>query len=252
MEIAGQSQNESLEMVVHGRWDAALAADLRSAVQKCLAEQPTVLLANLHDLGDPGGRSAPFWLTAHRAADRRQPPVRLALCIPAAADLAIRLRRMGASRFVSMFATVPEARATLSAGLRPPDRVQLTLPPEPSSAARARELVRQACLDWCLAPLRHRAVMVVSELVANGVQHAATELRLTVSRRGNGLYLAVEDGDRRLPTLLPPAPHEPGTPVLAPGHGLRVVDVAASAWGARNSLGGKVVWATIRDGVRPA
>ncbi|MFC3382092.1 ATP-binding protein [Couchioplanes azureus] len=250
VQISGNADSELLEMAVHGRWNVALAADIRAAIDKCLAEHPTALLTDLRDLGDPDGRSAPLWLAAHRAGGLRQPPVRLALCVPPAAVLATRLRRIGAPRFVSMFASMPEARAALAGGLRLPDRVQLILPPEPGSPARARDLVTQACLDWRLAPLRHRAVTVVSELVSNGIEHAATPLRLTVSRRGPGLYLAVHDDDPRLPRLLSPSRHEPGTPVLARGHGLRVVHVAASAWGARNDRGGKVVWATIRDGVR--
>ncbi|OJF13326.1 hypothetical protein BG844_15855 [Couchioplanes caeruleus subsp. caeruleus] len=250
VEITGHAESESLEMVVHGRWNAALAIDLRSAIHKCLAEHPTVLLADLRDLGDPDGRSAPLWLAAHRAANLRHPHVRLALCIPPAAMLATRLRRVGALRFLSMFASMPEARAARVGGLAPPDRLQLTLAPEPHSPTRARDLVTRACLDWRLAPLRHRAVAVVSELVANGVEHAGTPLRLTVSRRGTGLYLAVQDDDPRLPVLLAPSSHEPGEPLLARGHGLRVVNVAASAWGARNHRGGKVVWATVRDSVR--
>ncbi|MEV6595455.1 ATP-binding protein [Actinoplanes sp. NPDC051346] len=249
VEIAGDAETESLELAVHGRWDVALAAGLRSAIHKCLSEHPTVLLVDLRDLGDPDGRSAPLWLAAHRAADRLEPPVRLVLCVPPAAVLATRLRRIGALRYLSMFNSMAEARTALSGGLPLPDRVRLTLPPDPHSPARARELVARACVDWHLAPLQHRAVTVASELVVNGVEHAATHLGVMVSRRGKGLHLAVHDGDPRLPRLLSPSRHEPGTPLLARGYGLRIVHVAATAWGARNGRGGKVVWAAIQDGV---
>ncbi|MEV6596954.1 ATP-binding protein [Actinoplanes sp. NPDC051346] len=246
VEVVGDTHNESLELVVHGRWNVAIAAEIRAGVNKCLAEHPTAVLVDLRDLGDPGGHSAPMWLAAYHCGKLRQPPIPLMLCIPPAATLATRLRQIGAQRFLSVFASMPEARAALTSGLRPPDRVQQDLPPELDSAARAREVLERACLDWDLASLRQRALLVMSELVTNAVEHAATDMRLTVSRRGAGLYMALQDDDPRLPALLPPPPHDPGTPLLARGQGLRLVQTAASAWGARRHRSGKIVWATIR------
>jgi hypothetical protein len=72
---------------------------------------------------------------------------------------------------------------------------------------------------------------------------------VTVCRRATGLRLSVRDGDPRLPYLRDPAPgvaggdqHDGG------GQGLRIVDAAATAWGAMPTHDGKLVWATLRDG----
>jgi anti-sigma regulatory factor (Ser/Thr protein kinase) len=94
----------------------------------------------------------------------------------------------------------------------------------------------------------HPAELVVSELVTNAVRHARTDLRVTVSRRGTGLYLAVRDGS----TVLPPLPGRPetaaGTRPEEYGYGLWLVDQIAYAWGAQptHQRTGKVVWATVR------
>ncbi|MFI5495018.1 ATP-binding protein [Actinoplanes sp. NPDC051859] len=247
VDIVSDTDGHALVLGVHGRWSSPFAATLRSNIHKCLAEQPPAILVDLTDLGDPDGRSTGLWLAAHRACGLQQPPVKLAICLPAATMLATRLRRNRGLRVLSVFASMPEARAALACGLPLPYQTQLIVQPEPQSASRARDLAAQACLDWRLEAIREATLTVISELVANSVEHAATHIRITLPRRGKGLYLAMHDKDPRLPKLLPCSPHEPGSPTLARGQGLRVVQAVANAWGARRSRSGKLVWATIRD-----
>ncbi|MFI7601709.1 ATP-binding protein [Actinoplanes sp. NPDC049681] len=244
MTITGDADRESMELAVHGRWSPPVATELRTGIHKCLAEHPAALLIDLHDLGDPQGHSAPMWLAAYHAGTIPEPPVRLALCVPPATMLAGRLRRIGVSHFLPMYASMPEARSALARSLPVPDHLQLFLPPEPASARRAGVLVEEACAAWHLTPLVHAARTIICELVTNAVEHAATGIHVMVSRRGTGLYVSVRDGDPRLPRLPDTLPAGTGMP--GEGMGLRIVHAAASAWGARSVGGGKVVWATVR------
>jgi len=141
---------------------------------------------------------------------------------------------------------MPEAREALRTSLPVPDCLHVRLAPTRGSLSQARDLVGHACAAWHLTRLLYPVRIVLSELVNNALEHARTTIRLTAARRGTGLYLAVRDDDPRLPALLePPASDAPGSVLLEHGQGLRLVHASASAWGARATPGGKVVWATI-------
>jgi anti-sigma regulatory factor (Ser/Thr protein kinase) len=239
---------EVLEVAVHGQWGVRLRQEVYRGIYKCLAEHPAALLVDLDDLSDPGGLSLAMWLAARRAAMLLEPPVRLALCVPAPSILAARLRRIGAPSFLSTFASPAQARAALAGSLPMPDVLQRHLPPDVSSPSLARDLVGQACDTWRLPQLVYPARLVISELASNAVEHAGTDLMVTVSRRDTVLYLSVRDGDPHLPELLDPPPVTNGHPSRSRGRGLHLVHAAASAWGARPTADGKVVWATVRSG----
>jgi histidine kinase-like protein len=271
LSVTGDVTTGVVEMAVHGRWSQRLGMDVSTGIRKCLAEQPAAIIADLRDMGDPDGASMALWLAARRAAVVMQPPVRLVLCLPTATMLDRRLRRLGSPQRLPVFVTMPEARAAVISRLAPTETLRATLPPEPASAGVARDLVTRACQAWRLPKLLHRAQLVMSELVANAVQHAGTTVLITVSQRGTGLHLAVGDGSTRLPQLLeatPTAVDDPGDPAARHpdgpltarsrtpfwpgqprhGQGLRMVHVCATAWGAMPTPGGKTVWATVRPG----
>ncbi|HEX8630242.1 MAG TPA: ATP-binding protein [Catenuloplanes sp.] len=131
-------------------------------------------------------------------------------------------------------------------GLPEPDRRQLSLPPEPEAASLARALVADACHAWGLPRLLYPARLVMSELALNAVEHAGTDLVVTVERRGAALHLAVADGVATLPRLREPGRPRGGAPLDDRGRGLRTVQATASAWGATPTAAGKVVWAVVR------
>ncbi|WP_430784392.1 ATP-binding protein [Actinoplanes sp. G11-F43] len=240
-----------IELSVWGGWDRALSAQARTVLDKCLVEHPAAVIVDLHRLRDPQAVSAPLWLTACAQGAAMEPPIAVAVCLPAREALARRLRRLGARDWLVLYATVPQARAAL-AGRHPlPDRLSLALPPDPSASVQARALVSEACAAWGLGHLSERARLIVSELVVNAAEHAGTDIEVVVSARGSSvaaaLHLAVYDGDPVLPAL-----HDPVTGPLGPsltdrGLGLRIVDAAASAWGALPAHGGKLVWAIVRS-----
>jgi anti-sigma regulatory factor (Ser/Thr protein kinase) len=242
----GDVDSAVVELVVHGRWTARLGIDVSAGVRKCLAEHPVAVIADLHDMGDPKAASVAVWLAASRAGTALQPPVALVLSLPPETVLAGRLDRLGARRYLPMFATMPEARASVAAR-RPPvtDLMQLRLSPDVESPSAARNLVGDACLAWRLPELLHLARLVLSELVTNAVEHAGTEILVTVSRRGTGLHMSVRDGSPQLPRLLQPVPMVPGGPLDDRGQGLRIVHTGSAAWGAMPTRDGKVVWATL-------
>jgi len=230
----------------HGDWDWRLFLDLYTRVHKYLAEQPRALIVDLHDLVDPTTASAPLWLTARRSGMALRPPVEVVLCLPPQTPLAVRLHRLGAKRLLPIYGTVPQARTALVSGLPLTDQVQQRLPPEPTSAKQARLMVADACRAWQLAHLYDPAQLVISELVANAIQYAGTDMLVTVSRRDAGLNLAVRDGS---PVLPRPGPSPTaGGASGGGGRGLQIVHRAAVAWGAlpTHDYAGKVVWATLR------
>jgi two-component sensor histidine kinase len=85
------------------------------------------------------------------------------------------------------------------------------------------------------------------ELVTNAVEHAGTDMLVTVTRREQGLHLVVRDGNLVLPRRLPVAPGLTSARSDQRGQGLQVVEALARAWGARltNDGTGKIVWATV-------
>jgi hypothetical protein len=230
----------------HGDWTWRLFLDLYTGVHKYLAEHPRAMIVDLHDLTDPTTASAPLWFTARRSGAAMRPPVEVALCLPPRTPLAVRLHRLGAKRLLPIYDTVPQARTAVASGLPLTDQLQQRLPPEPPSARQARLMVADACRAWHMGHLQYPAQLVISELAANAIQHARTDLLVTVSRRGIGLYLAVRDGNPVLPRLRPSA--VAGEPPAGGGRGLRIVQHAAAAWGAlpTHDHTGKVVWATLR------
>jgi hypothetical protein len=104
----------------------------------------------------------------------------------------------------------------------------------------ARDFVSRTCLDWQLPHVIGSAVLVVGELVTNGLGHAGTPLDVTVSGAGGRLLLGVHDGSHLQPQMT--APPSGSTR----GHGLQLVAGCSRAWGwLPRADGGKVVWAVL-------
>jgi len=203
-------------------------------------------MIDLSGLDDPRTESTPTWVAAQRAAASQAPPLPLALCVPPDLPLADRMQRLGARRYLPVYAKVRQARVAIAGRLPLTDRVMLTVPPEPDAPSFARNLAGDACLAWGLPELLHPGRLVMSELVTNAVEHAGSEITVVVTRRGAGLHLAVWDGLADPPRIIALARPRRGRPLDDRGRGLRVVAAAATAWGSLPTGTGKVVWATLR------
>ena len=85
------------------------------------------------------------------------------------------------------------------------------------------------------------------------MEHAGTDIELTVALRGHFLCVAVRDGSPVVPRLSEPVPHGPNAPLDVRGYGLRMITNVAYSWGAEITAEGKVVWATlVATGPTPA
>ncbi|MFI7541501.1 ATP-binding protein [Actinoplanes sp. NPDC049599] len=236
-----------IDITVRGDWDPQLGATVALEIGRCLAESPAAIVIDVAGVADPSAASMPVWLSATQAATAADPPARLALCLPADSPLARRLGQVGAHRYLPVFGSAPEARESLVGSRALTDVVRLRLPPSAVSPAVARNLVGGACQAWNLGAALHPGRAVLSELVSNAVEHARTEMEVSLSRRGTALHLAVRDRDPTLPRIIKPRPVRPDLPLNERGHGLRVVHADSVAWGAIPTAGGKIVWATIRE-----
>jgi anti-sigma regulatory factor (Ser/Thr protein kinase) len=117
--------------------------------------------------------------------------------------------------------------------------VTLDLPPEPRSASRARELVREHLAPVAPADAIETAALITTELVTNAVLHARTTISLVIGIDAGRIVLRVCDESDALPARRNYASD------AATGRGLALVDQLATAWGVDPSAHGKEVWAEI-------
>ncbi len=113
--------------------------------------------------------------------------------------------------------------------------MRIELPADPSSAALARQAVRDACrgLDVDI----HAVMLCTSELVTNAVLHGQPPIELRVNAKGATVRVEVYDSDSREVRR-----RRPVTADTLSGRGLDIVDAVASAWGSDSTATGKVSW----------
>src|SRR3954454_12923550 len=218
-----------------GELTFATAPTVRTALAKCASECPTAVVVDLHalDVANPA-LLVLFAAAAQRAGAQWGVPLMLCCARP---DVASR---------ISLFRTFTEVYDSHGSALDAlrgwvPRRRHRRFLPGPASAALARHLVAQACMEWSLLSLRETATLIVSELASNAIEHAATDFDVTVSYTTAYLRVAVRDGGPALPTWVPDGVPDPV--VSDRGFGLYIVDAAATAWNTISIADGKIVWA---------
>jgi hypothetical protein len=220
-------------LTIRGTWDLALLSETFAVLQVCLAAHPAGLIIDLTALHDDDARSVPAWTSLRYLGADMHPPALVALCVPPEAVLAHRLQQIGTHRFLPVYAKVHQARTALDSLIPLTNRLVTHLTAAPHAPRSARQLVDEACRTWHLAHLLFPARLIVSELVANAVQHARTDIGVTVSRRGQRLHLIVSDKDHRVPEL--PA-RAYGRPAVG---GLHLLQAVAARWGTVPTSDGK-------------
>ncbi|MFI9383791.1 STAS domain-containing protein [Kutzneria sp. NPDC052558] len=212
-------------------------ARLRSAVMKCLADEPSGVVVEL----DRTTVASPLALGVFGALARRAAEWPGVLVVLAVSDTAIRelLRRTALDRVVPTFASVAEAVRSL--GVLPPrQHASVDLPDDAGSAALARHFVTDTCIDWGVGDSADDACIIASELVENAVLHGRSRAQLRLELRRGVLTIAVRDDDPGRPRHLTVGTAPTG------GRGVFMVDAIARAWGyAPTWSGGKVVWAML-------
>ncbi len=119
--------------------------------------------------------------------------------------------------------------------------VDQLLPALPSSAGKARRLLRDALPEEASEDAVDAAALALSEIVTNALVHAGTEMRLRVILAPSAVRVELADGSAHLP-LPRDYSRAAGT-----GRGLHMVTEVVDQWGAHHDEDGKVVWFEIAD-----
>jgi hypothetical protein len=113
--------------------------------------------------------------------------------------------------------------------------LSFTIPPASLSAPQARAALRTMMGEWATEEIRDDAALLLTELVANGVIHAASMLQITLTVDHALLRVEVRD-DSPFPPVQRVA-DEFG------GRGVLILNALASHWGVVGHPGeGKTVW----------
>jgi anti-sigma regulatory factor (Ser/Thr protein kinase) len=120
------------------------------------------------------------------------------------------------------------------------------LVPVLSSVPLARHLTLDVLRSWGSPHDLDDAALLVSELVANVVDHARTEavLALELALAGDWLRISVADGSAVRPVVRELSQDPPR------GRGLQLVAAIADRWGAEDHQGGKRIWFELTPPVR--
>lgn len=110
-----------------------------------------------------------------------------------------------------------------------------TLPPEPTSVSRARELACARLVQWGLDDLIDTAELLVSELVTNALRHGEGDIRLRLLL-DRTLVCEVWDKGLVQPRRRRARDTDEG------GRGLQLVSLLSDGWGSRRTPVGKTVW----------
>lgn len=112
------------------------------------------------------------------------------------------------------------------------------LPPAARSVPAARHVVTELLTAWGAPHALDDAALLMTELVANVVDHVGGEVVLTVEvmLSDGWLRLSVADGSAVRPVVRELDSANPR------GRGLRMVQAIATRWGAEDHRGGKRVW----------
>jgi len=112
------------------------------------------------------------------------------------------------------------------------------LPPLAVSVPAARHLVLELLRVWDVPHDREDAALLVTELVANVVDHVGGEASLTLeaSVADEWLRISVADGSSIRPVVQELSKDRPR------GRGLRLVQAIAERWGCEDHEGGKRIW----------
>lgn len=111
-----------------------------------------------------------------------------------------------------------------------------TMPAMADSVNLARQQVSDFLCNEGSIDLDH-ALAVTSELVANSVVHAATELQVVLERWQYMVKVVVEDFDNQIPVM------KSLDVALDSGRGMHIIDQFADLWGYELTESGKRIWA---------
>ena len=116
------------------------------------------------------------------------------------------------------------------------EQVAITVTAEPESIAVVRHFVTSAGHFLGTGADMDVVALLTSELTANAVNHADTDLTLQLDLTPDRLRVEVRDGAAGEPRPRQPRHDDPT------GRGLMIVDALADRWGVEPTPPGKTVW----------
>jgi anti-sigma regulatory factor (Ser/Thr protein kinase) len=231
MMIGHTRRDACVVLAVAGALDGDGAGQLRLAVTKALADQPRAVICDLAEMVRGTTGLNIFLVIADMMSG--WPETAIAIACPDR-RLRERLSRLRIDAWIPIHDSVEQAIADL--GRHPPIMIDLLhLSPENDAAALARRFVADACRQWGVSVFVPDALIAISELVDNAVQHGSGEpidVRVSLSRIG--LRISVKDNSMSSPEAV----HGSGQIT-----GIRVVARLSRSWGVLPTVnGGKIVW----------
>ncbi|MEU5260707.1 ATP-binding protein [Amycolatopsis sp. NPDC021455] len=208
-------------------------SSLRDRVLEVATDAPESVIVDIRDLeiGD-GALMTVFSVIARRIGEWPAIPFTV---VTGRVDHLARMTAEGVDEFVTIHADVPAAEQ----GHDHPPRLRalqlLTASPDASAVSRA--FVERVCRTWAVPEHIDDALIIVTELVENVLQHTTSAPRLRLELRSDALIITVADEDPRPAVVRERPDYRYG------GLGLMLVVRTARRWGCtRSGTGGKVVW----------
>ncbi|MFI5611876.1 ATP-binding protein [Amycolatopsis sp. NPDC051903] len=235
MELTRRPRSTVLSLA--GTLDLRSHAEVRGGLLKASAEAPEGLIADVSELefADDAQLSV-FALVAMRVGNWPGVPFALVTRLPRQQAV---LNRSPVAHYARVHSDPAQAERAFGTPVRL--RAVREFPRSETAGELARGFTGEVFRSWAIPEKTGSAQTIVTELVANALQHTCSvpEVRLDV-RRGV-CSVAVADGDPRRAEL-----REQRNP-MDPGLGLKIVAQLACVWGSCSAWsGGKVVWATLR------
>lgn len=253
MELSRADTDAAVVLRVGGSISSFDGPELSAAVAKAMVDASTCLVCDLSAVTWLDPVCVAVWVGAQWSGPWPGPVLWL---VGAEGQPTEALRATGAALFL-VLADSPQAAITQQLREPPLRRDRLLLAPLPTAPSRARRFATEVLALWSISELTDDAVLIVSELVTNGVQHAATDLELRLELGRGLLRIAVRDDSRFTPSF-PNTDVVPGrSGVVAElrerGRGLRIVRALAVASGRTSTpMRGSVYWATLRSREGPS
>lgn len=119
--------------------------------------------------------------------------------------------------------------------------LQLVLPVSEHSVRLARRVARTVLAAWQLQDTQETAVLLLSELLRNAIQHARDTETIVVELEAVKSCLRMEIANQDARWLQPRIPDESGES----GFDFLLLDALASKWGVRQTATGRAVWAEL-------
>jgi anti-sigma regulatory factor (Ser/Thr protein kinase) len=119
---------------------------------------------------------------------------------------------------------------------------RIDLPPTLRSVPSARHVVHKVLRAWGAPHDHDDAALLVTEVVTNVIDHAGTEVAITLELEiaDDWLRISVADG-----SSIPPVVRELNGE-NSRGRGMAMVEAIADRWGVEDHRGGKRVWFELR------